>query len=309
MIVVHSQLRLARESSEEGGGGGGGGKRRGSDNEGSVIVTPGELVTATASNFLAGHGTRVDGEGRLVSTISGVVERINKLLSVVPARRRYAGEVGDVVVGKVVDVQMKRWIVDVGGRQDAVLMLTSANLPHGVQRRRTQEDQLRMRSLYAEGDIISAEVHSFFQDGVMSIHARNLKYGKLENGQLVRVSASLMRRLKQHFVTLPSLGVELILGMNGRVWITQDYSFTADASKDAEELQRSREEKALRKIGADARRNIGLVRNALLVLDAAYLPIFPGSILAVVEEAQRQGLACASVLDPKNMKSLTSRIF
>ena len=68
---------------------------------------------------------------------------------------------GDVVVGKVVDVQMKRWIVDVGGRQDAVLMLASANLPHGVQRRRTQEDQLRMRSLYAEGDIISAEVHSF----------------------------------------------------------------------------------------------------------------------------------------------------
>ena len=155
----------------------------------------------------------------------------------------------------VVEVQMKRWVVDIGGRQDAVLMLTSANLPHGVQRRRTQEDQLQMRSLFSEGDTISAEVHSFFQDGVMSIHARNLRYGKLGNGQLVVVAPSLMRRLKQHFVSLPELGVELILGMNGRIWVTKKDGGASGggASQDAVALQEQQEMRASRVIGASDR--------------------------------------------------------
>jgi len=39
-----------------------------------------------------------------------------------------------------------------------MLNLTSINLPGGVQRRRSEEDQLNMRNFFKEGDIISAEV-------------------------------------------------------------------------------------------------------------------------------------------------------
>lgn len=58
-------------------------------------------------------------------------------------------------------------------------MLSSVNLSGGVQRRRTFEDQLNMRSLFKEDDLISAEVHSVFADGSLSLHARSLKYGKV----------------------------------------------------------------------------------------------------------------------------------
>ena len=37
---------------------------------------------------------------------------------------------------------------------------------------------------------------------------------------LVRVPPVLVRRLKSHFVTLPS-GVDLILGLNGYIWISK----------------------------------------------------------------------------------------
>ena len=36
---------------------------------------------------------------------------------------------GDVVVGRVVEVQDKRWRIDLSSRQDAILMLSSVNLP------------------------------------------------------------------------------------------------------------------------------------------------------------------------------------
>lgn len=41
------------------------------------------------------------------------------------------------------------------------------------------EDEQSMRSYLSEGDLISAEVHSVFADGSLSLHMRSLKYGKV----------------------------------------------------------------------------------------------------------------------------------
>ena len=48
--------------------------------------------------------------------MAGTIERINKLITVRPAKTRYNGEVGDIVVGRVIDVQQKLWKVDCGTR-------------------------------------------------------------------------------------------------------------------------------------------------------------------------------------------------
>lgn len=47
---------------------------------------------------------------------------------------------------------------------------------------------------------------------------------QLENGQLVSVPPVLIRRLKQHVVSLPDTGVDVILGTNGNVWISSELS-------------------------------------------------------------------------------------
>ena len=96
----------------------------------------------------------------LCASLAGVVERVNKLISVTPVKTRcmfvlylylylylyflskpgaphpnatitqsyfdrYNGEIGDVVVGRVVEVQQKRWKVDIQSRLDGVLLLSS----------------------------------------------------------------------------------------------------------------------------------------------------------------------------------------
>jgi len=42
--------------------------------------------------------------GTLVSSLAGKVERVNKLVTVKPARGRYQAEIGDIVVGRILEV-------------------------------------------------------------------------------------------------------------------------------------------------------------------------------------------------------------
>ena len=56
--------------------------------------------------------------------------------------------VGDLIVGRISSVDSKRWKVDIHAQKDAMLQLSSVNLPGGVQRMRTYEDQLQMRTLF-----------------------------------------------------------------------------------------------------------------------------------------------------------------
>ena len=57
------------------------------------------------------------------------MQQVNKLISVQPIKNRYDGEVGDVVVGRITEVQQKRWKVDTNSRLDSVLLLSSVDLP------------------------------------------------------------------------------------------------------------------------------------------------------------------------------------
>ena len=97
---------------------------------------------------------------------------------------------GDLVVGRVVEVQPRRWRVDVGAAQLAALPLSAVNLPGGILRRRTDADELQMRALFAEGDALVAEVQQLFADGAAVLHARSLRYGKLRNGLFLALAGA-----------------------------------------------------------------------------------------------------------------------
>ncbi|SCU79676.1 LADA_0B02432g1_1 [Lachancea dasiensis] len=181
-----------------------------------TIVTPGELVTDDPV-WMRGHGTYFL-ENQTYASVAGTVSRVNRLLSVLPLRGRYAPETGDHVIGRIAEVGNRRWKVDIGAKQHAVLMLGSVNLPGGVLRRKSESDELQMRSFLKEGDLLNAEVQSLFQDGSASLHTRSLKYGKLRNGVFLHVPSPLVVRSKNHTHNLPG-NVTIILGVNGFIWL------------------------------------------------------------------------------------------
>ena len=177
-----------------------------------------------------GHGTYVTpSTTSIISSVAGTITRTNKLLSVRPLRARYTPEIGDLVVGRIVEVQAKRWRVDVGSTQLASLPLSAINLPGGILRKRTETDELQIRAFFAEGDLVVAEVQQLYQDGGAVLHTRSLKYGKLRNGVFVAVSGmggggGVVRSRRQVWtIDAANNGgqIDVILGVNGYVWISK----------------------------------------------------------------------------------------
>lgn len=67
----------------------------------------------------------------LKSSVAGVMQKVNKLICIRPLKSRYVGEIGDVVVGRILEVQQRRWKVETNSRLDSILQLSSVNLPGG----------------------------------------------------------------------------------------------------------------------------------------------------------------------------------
>ncbi|KAJ5772087.1 Ribosomal protein L27 [Penicillium odoratum] len=155
-----------------------------------AIFTPGEVVT-NDPQWMRGHGTFTNPlSTSIIATVAGYQQTTNKLISVHPMRARYTPEIGDLVIGRIVEVQSKRWKVDVAAPLLAQLPLSAINLPGGILRRRTSADELQIRTYFCEGDLVVAEVQSVHQDGAASLHTRSLKYGKLRNGVFLAVAGT-----------------------------------------------------------------------------------------------------------------------
>ncbi|KAK6530303.1 exosome non-catalytic core subunit rrp4 [Orbilia ellipsospora] len=194
------------------------------------IVTPGEIVTDDPQ-WMRGHGTYLssptaDGESQsIVSSLAGTISKTNKLLSIRALRFRYVPEIGDLVVGRILEVQTKRWRVDIAAPHSAALLLSSINLPGGILRKRTSTDELQIRTFFSEGDLLVAEVQTLNSDGQASLHTRSLKYGKLRNGYFMTIDAGMVRRMKSHVLTMNTSNgggeVDIYLGVNGYIYIAK----------------------------------------------------------------------------------------
>ncbi|CAK9821764.1 Exosome complex component RRP4 [Anthophora retusa] len=270
------------------------------------IYTPGEEISSQL-DFLRGHGTYVDDESILRASVAGVLEKVNKLVSVRPLKARYHGEIGDVIVGRITEVQQKRWKVDTNSKLDSVLLLSSVNLPGGELRRRSAEDEQTMRRYLQEGDLICAEVQSTFVDGSLSLHTRVLKYGKLSQGIMLKVSPALIKRKKTHFHNLES-GTSLILGNNGYIWIGASRQDT-DRSEGGFTQDLSRIPQANREVCVR-------LRNCILILATCNMQLTDTSVTYAYEESmknrkleQRNMDACFTAFDKDEDGYLSIREF
>ena len=297
-----------------------------------------------------GHENELSNKGpqRLIASVAGTVERVNKLISVIPLSPSiYNGQVGDLVVGRIVGVGGSRWKVSLtcsaptssggnGSMKEGQLPLSGVNLPGGVQRIRTSEDALAMRSLFKEGDLLTCEVQQVQREGTLILHTRSLRYGKLDNGVLVTVPPSLVGRRKNHFVTLKGLtrkdgndnmdtgeeeeggegDVDVYLGLNGGIWIQRtvpsewENAIRADDQDDraplAETLQKLRHRHATTRVSRSMRETIARVRNSIECLRLVHCEITPDSIEIVAKASLEEGVRVADMLLPEWVVKLTA---
>lgn len=230
-----------------------------------------------------------DGAGEIIAAISGKVEITEKVVSVRGRFSRYIPEIGDVVVGRIKEIIGNKWVVDINCSQSGVLLLSNVSDPGGSLRRRDRNDELAMRVLFDQGDVIAAEVQRISPDGIPFLQCRaGEKYGKITSvGRLVSVRASLVKRSKNHFVTFPEYQTSLVMGANGHIWVSKSYCHHSNSS----DL-------------TDFRQHVARVANCIHAMNARSVKIYPSNIKQYVDLSLNLDIPTADILHESKMDAL-----
>ncbi len=180
------------------------------------LVTPGDLLAE--NSYLAGENTFKE-DGKIYATRVGLVNYENRNIYVMALKSFYIPMVGDTVIGKVVEVSLSGWIIDV--KAPYLGMLRASDV---LERSfRPQKDDLP--SMFDVGDIIIAKVVASDRTRGPLLTIREPGLGKITRGQTTEVTPTKIPRLigkKGSMVTMikQEAGCRILIGQNGLVHIS-----------------------------------------------------------------------------------------
>ncbi len=184
--------------------------------ENRQIVTPGELLAE--GDYIAGNNTYKE-KFRIYASRLGLVEYEGRTVQVVALNTVYIPSVGDQVIGRVEDVNINGWDVDINAPYKAVLKANEAlNRPF----RQQKNDLTKFLDV---GDLILAKIIAFDRtiDPLLTIREPGL--GKITQGQVIKVSPAKIPRIIGRKASMISMlkresECKIIVGRNGVILIS-----------------------------------------------------------------------------------------
>ncbi|MEK6855600.1 MAG: exosome complex RNA-binding protein Rrp4 [Nanoarchaeota archaeon] len=179
------------------------------------IVIPGEIIVS-GEDFLPSEGARREGND-IVSNRFGLSEEAGRVVKVIPITGAFIPRRNNVVIGRVTNITMNGWVIDVDSAQSAFLPIDES--PRFINKH-------EMDQFLAIGDILVAKIWSINQRGIdLSLKSRGL--GKIEGGFVFRVSPNRVPRIIGREGSMISLikektQTDLTVGQNGWIWISTE---------------------------------------------------------------------------------------
>lgn len=179
------------------------------------VVVPGDLLyegrVRTGENVYRK-------EGNVHSSHVGLVNYGKDRVSVIALEGGFTPLVGDMVIGTVVDIELGRWLVDIGAATEAILSTNDAiNKPF-----RTHQDLTKILDV---GDTIISKIVDLdrYRTPILSIQGREL--GKVFDGFVIKITPSKIPRLigkKGSMINmiLRETRTSITIGQNGRILIS-----------------------------------------------------------------------------------------
>ncbi|MGA2971635.1 MAG: exosome complex RNA-binding protein Rrp4 [Candidatus Bathyarchaeia archaeon] len=180
------------------------------------LVEPGELLAE--GPYFPGENTYRDGT-KIFSSRVGLAEVIGNKLIVVPIKGAYIPRLDDIVVGRVTDIGMSGWQVDIDSPYPAMLPASETPLQHGRDNGRRD-----LGHIYGVGDLMIAQVIAFdrTRDPLLTTKGRGL--GKVTTGHVARITPAKIPRIigKQgSMITMlkKETQTDIIPGQNGVILV------------------------------------------------------------------------------------------
>lgn len=178
--------------------------------EANQVVAPGELL-AEGDHLLGDNAYRVGTQ--IFSSCVGLMEVDGNRVLVVPLKGGYIPRTGDLVAGRVVDIGLSGWSLDILAPYPAMLPASETPGPRGPRRRDLSED-------FDVGDMVLAQVLAFDRTRDPLLTTKGPGLGKVEAGRVVEISAAKIPRLIGRKGSMISMlkketGCQITVGQNG----------------------------------------------------------------------------------------------
>ncbi len=177
------------------------------------FVLPGEEIV-NSIDYLPGKNCFREGNSILSKRI-GIVNVKGRVISVIPLSGVYVPRGGDMVIGKIEDIQSSGWIVNINSISDAYLPLS------GV-REFIDTTKTDLSRFYAVGDVIYGKIN-YANSHTIHLSMQDPRARKFRSGRIVAMSPAKVPRLIGKEGSMINMIKDAALcrinvGQNGLVW-------------------------------------------------------------------------------------------
>ena len=197
------------------------------------IVVPGQEL-ATGMDFLPGGAAFREGE-KIIASQLGLISVRGKVIRLIPLTGKYVPKVGDIIIGRIIDMNFNGWFVDIGCSYDAALSIRS------VQEYVERDDDLT--KYYSFNDIVVTKITKITRSKLIDLTTKGPGLMKLVGGNIIEVTPSKVPRVIGKQGSMIDMikkmtNCRITVGQNGRVWIQGDIKNTLIATKAIRKIER-----------------------------------------------------------------------
>lgn len=183
--------------------------------ENHAIVIPGDLLAE--GTIRCGEGV-IKRENFYYSTVVGLFQDKGDYIQVKSLKGKYFPRPGDLVIGKIVEVGLTNWLIDIGSPYFAVLLANNAT------EKKFDPVKDDARRIFSIGDIILTKIVSFDRTRDPQVITNERGLGKLRGGRIIEIEAAHIPRVIGKKGTMINMvkrltRTQIITGQNGRIWI------------------------------------------------------------------------------------------
>ena len=182
--------------------------------ENKDLVIPGQILAD--DEYYSGRGTFKE-NGKVCSSLMGLVSLRNKKLRVIPLKSKYVPKKGDVVIGKINDVRFSMWDVDINSPYSGILPAFEV----------FGREKKELNKVYDVGDVLFLRVVDVDEIKKAKLGLKGRGMGKFKGGIIVDIAPTKVPRLigkKGSMINMikDKTNCKIVVGQNGLVWVKGD---------------------------------------------------------------------------------------
>jgi len=179
------------------------------------IVVPGEIL-AEGMNYLPSEGTyRL--KNNILASRMGLVRVDGKVIKIIPLSGKYLPRKGDVIIGRVKDINFSGWSIETNSAYQAMLSMKDAT-----------NDFIRrgadLTKYFDIEDYVVTKIYNVTSQNLIDLTMKGPGLRKLEEGRILYVTPTKVPRIIGKQGSMVSMvknatNCNIIVGQNGIVWI------------------------------------------------------------------------------------------